>query len=257
MSSAPLLRPSPGDGPKLIDARKFLTSRRPEEVGPAGLGRADGRRALEACAAMRCGARCDFEAGQALSVDAGIRGTAPARRNPGRRRHELLPRLWLSRLDEGWLPAQGTEGPQPGRRGGRACRRPSAHHGDPRARLLPADRHRLFRLSVRAADHRREVVPGRLEVRLPSRLAQEFRRLRHQACVAGRRGGIWRRCEGGLIYSRTHFDSMLRDKEEVFRFVWENRDALQIQPGRLRRGPVGTPLAPDRAGRLHPARDDR
>lgn len=31
-----------------------------------------------------------------------------------------------------------------------------------------------------------------------------------------------------MIYSRTHFDSMLRDNEEVFRFVWENRKALEI-----------------------------
>ncbi len=38
--------------------------------------------------------------------------------------------------------------------------------------------------------------------------------------------GTWRRCDLDLIYSRTHFDSMLRDKEEVFRFLWENRAAL-------------------------------
>jgi hypothetical protein len=31
-----------------------------------------------------------------------------------------------------------------------------------------------------------------------------------------------------LIYSRSHFESMLRDKEEVFRFVWENRAALDL-----------------------------
>jgi hypothetical protein len=32
-----------------------------------------------------------------------------------------------------------------------------------------------------------------------------------------------------LIYSRSHYDSMLRDKEEVFRFIWENRAALEIR----------------------------
>jgi hypothetical protein len=31
-----------------------------------------------------------------------------------------------------------------------------------------------------------------------------------------------------ITYSRTHFDSMLHDKEEVFRFVWENRHALGL-----------------------------
>lgn len=40
--------------------------------------------------------------------------------------------------------------------------------------------------------------------------------------------GSWLRCNEEMIYSRTHFDSMLRDNEEVFRFVWENRKALEI-----------------------------
>ncbi|QWG16711.1 hypothetical protein KMZ68_17125 [Bradyrhizobium sediminis] len=40
--------------------------------------------------------------------------------------------------------------------------------------------------------------------------------------------GTWRRCDLDLVYSRTHFDSMLRDKEEVFRFLWENRKELDI-----------------------------
>lgn len=40
--------------------------------------------------------------------------------------------------------------------------------------------------------------------------------------------GSWSRCDAEFIYSRTHFDSMLRDREEVFRFVWENREPLQL-----------------------------
>jgi hypothetical protein len=40
--------------------------------------------------------------------------------------------------------------------------------------------------------------------------------------------GTWKRCNLQLVYSRTHFDSMLRDSEEVFRFIWENRDDLKI-----------------------------
>ena len=31
------------------------------------------------------------------------------------------------------------------------------------------------------------------------------------------------------MYSRSHFNSMLRDKEEVFRFIWENRDTLAVE----------------------------
>lgn len=40
--------------------------------------------------------------------------------------------------------------------------------------------------------------------------------------------GVWERFEGTLVYSRIHFDSMLRDKEEIFRFIWENRRALDV-----------------------------
>jgi hypothetical protein len=41
--------------------------------------------------------------------------------------------------------------------------------------------------------------------------------------------GTWKQFDGQeLVYARTHFDSMLRDKEEVFRFSWENRKALDI-----------------------------
>ena len=52
-----------------------------------------------------------------------------------------------------------------------------------------------------------------------------------------------------IVYSRTNFESMLRDREEVFRFVWENRGTLDIddrgytqvlsvRPS-IRRGPDG------------------
>jgi hypothetical protein len=40
--------------------------------------------------------------------------------------------------------------------------------------------------------------------------------------------GTWKRCDGDFVYSRTRFDSMLRDKEEVFRFIWENQKELQV-----------------------------
>lgn len=41
--------------------------------------------------------------------------------------------------------------------------------------------------------------------------------------------GTWQGFGGTkLAYGRTHFESMLRDREEVFRFVWENRTALAV-----------------------------
>jgi len=45
--------------------------------------------------------------------------------------------------------------------------------------------------------------------------------------------GTWKRFDGDkkLVYGRTHYDSMLRDKEEVFRFIWENREQLELTEG--------------------------
>ena len=48
--------------------------------------------------------------------------------------------------------------------------------------------------------------------------------------------GTWKRCDEELIYSRNHFDSMLRDAEEVFRFIWENRINAQDRQRQLCRG---------------------
>jgi hypothetical protein len=47
------------------------------------------------------------------------------------------------------------------------------------------------------------------------------------------RDGTWKRDPGGLTYDRVRFESMRSDKDEVFRFLWENRDPLEID---LRRG---------------------
>lgn len=49
-----------------------------------------------------------------------------------------------------------------------------------------------------------------------------------------REPGIWAEPEietkHSLDYSRTHFEPMQRDTDEVFRFVWENREALGLCP---------------------------
>lgn len=40
--------------------------------------------------------------------------------------------------------------------------------------------------------------------------------------------GIWKPAPGPLRYDRIHFESMQRDPDEVFRFVWENRKKLDL-----------------------------
>ena len=40
--------------------------------------------------------------------------------------------------------------------------------------------------------------------------------------------GVWETETVNFKYDRTHFDSLLREPNEVFRFLWDNRKALQI-----------------------------
>jgi hypothetical protein len=39
---------------------------------------------------------------------------------------------------------------------------------------------------------------------------------------------MWQRAEGDYIYDHTHFDSLLRDENEVYRFLWDNRKEFRL-----------------------------
>ena len=43
--------------------------------------------------------------------------------------------------------------------------------------------------------------------------------------------GTWTPPPQGLKYDRVRFDSMRSDKDEVFRFIWDNRDLLELRDG--------------------------
>jgi hypothetical protein len=43
--------------------------------------------------------------------------------------------------------------------------------------------------------------------------------------------GIWEPPPAGLRYDRVRFESMRTDKDEVFRFIWDNRKVLQLRDG--------------------------
>ena len=45
------------------------------------------------------------------------------------------------------------------------------------------------------------------------------------------RPGMWKEPPPGLKYDRVRFDSLKTDKDEVFRFIWDNRGPLQLQDG--------------------------
>lgn len=74
----------------------------------------------------------------------------------------------------------------------------------------------------------REVVPDDSRFNYRETLVKSFAAYGIVPDNDADKDGTWRRCDLDLVYSRTHFDSMLRDKEEVFRFLWENRQALDI-----------------------------
>ena len=74
----------------------------------------------------------------------------------------------------------------------------------------------------------REVVPDDTRFNYRETLLKRFSAYGVRPDDNADQDGTWRRCDLDLVYSRTHFDSMLRDKEEVFRFLWENREALDI-----------------------------
>jgi hypothetical protein len=49
--------------------------------------------------------------------------------------------------------------------------------------------------------------------------------------VAGTADGTWDVPPEGLDYDSVRFESMRTDKDEVFRFLWENRDKLELREG--------------------------
>lgn len=73
----------------------------------------------------------------------------------------------------------------------------------------------------------REVVPDD-KYRYRAALLRHFNNFGIRHAIGADADGLWKQFDGELVYARTHFDSMLRDKEEVFRFIWENRKALDI-----------------------------
>lgn len=46
--------------------------------------------------------------------------------------------------------------------------------------------------------------------------------------VTGTEPGIWQSPDGEISNDRIHFESLQRDRDEVFRFIWENWDALGL-----------------------------
>jgi hypothetical protein len=74
----------------------------------------------------------------------------------------------------------------------------------------------------------REVVPDDSKYGYRDALLRNFQAYDIRPADDADADGTWKRFDKELAYGRTRFDSMLRDKEEVFRFLWENRVPLEI-----------------------------
>jgi hypothetical protein len=74
----------------------------------------------------------------------------------------------------------------------------------------------------------REVVPDDGKYGYRKAILKNFNAFGINQAKGAEQDGTWKRCDQQLVYSRTRFDSMLRNKEEVFRFIWENQTPLDI-----------------------------
>jgi hypothetical protein len=109
----------------------------------------------------------------------------------------------------------------------------------------------LITMSIRALDYTpptdlefcdflSALLTGDYEIR-PDDSKYEFRKALKESFLAygmaptsnygGDEEGIWEPPNHTLRYDRTRFESLTRDPDEVFRFIWENREALGLEAG--------------------------
>ncbi|MBX5483280.1 MAG: hypothetical protein IRZ16_15770 [Myxococcaceae bacterium] len=88
-----------------------------------------------------------------------------------------------------------------------------------------------FLSALLTADH--EIRPDDSRFRLRRHLLSSFAAYGIQPASrgGGAEKGLWAPPHAELVYERSHFESMSRSRDEVFRFVWENRAALGLYEG--------------------------
>ncbi|HZA38445.1 MAG TPA: hypothetical protein VE486_04835 [Candidatus Baltobacteraceae bacterium] len=83
----------------------------------------------------------------------------------------------------------------------------------------------------------REIRPDDSVYRFRNALVESFARygIKPSSPYGGNETGVWGSPEEEtnqqLSYARSHFEPMQRDADEVFRFIWENREALDLYEG--------------------------
>lgn len=74
----------------------------------------------------------------------------------------------------------------------------------------------------------KELVPDDTKYNYRKLLLESFADYGVEPASINAADGSWEGCDAKLTYDRSHFESMMRDPDEVFRFVWENREALKL-----------------------------
>lgn len=74
----------------------------------------------------------------------------------------------------------------------------------------------------------KELVPDDTKYGYRKILLNSFARYGVEPASINSADGSWEGCDADLTYDRSHFESMMRDPDEVFRFVWENREQLKL-----------------------------
>ena len=74
----------------------------------------------------------------------------------------------------------------------------------------------------------KELVPDDSKYHYRDLLLESFGKYGIEPASNKSTDGTWDPCNADLTYDRSHFESMMRDPDEVFRFVWENREKLKL-----------------------------
>lgn len=74
----------------------------------------------------------------------------------------------------------------------------------------------------------KELVPDDTKYCYRKILLENFKNYGVEPASINSIDGSWEGCDAKLTYDRSHFESMMRDPDEVFRFIWENREALDL-----------------------------
>lgn len=75
----------------------------------------------------------------------------------------------------------------------------------------------------------REMVPDDSKYEYRKKLRESFAAFGINPPVKADDDGYWNMQTGSLRYGRTRFDSLLRDPNEIFRFMWDNRIELELE----------------------------